>query len=639
MLNETSFLTAALDSETKLEAILNTITDGVIAIEKNGHIQLFNPAAEKLFGYRREEILGQNVSILMPAPDHVAHDGYIANYVQTGIKKIIGIGREVTGKRKDGTVFPLYLSIGDALLNQERMFVAVVHDLTRQKLDKEALQASEERFRDVAEMTGEWLWEQDTEGCYLYSSSAVSQILGYQPEEILGKSYLSLLTEEDKQHWATKLPPTHDVREPFHRLVNRYRHKDGHEVFTESTGKPFIGQDGQLLKWLGVDHDITVRKRYLDALHLRDRAIEAVSVGINITDASDKKNPTIYLNPALSRITGYTKEELQGKDMEILQGPDTDKTVIGEISRALREGRGCEVVLKNYRKDGTPFWNELLISPVHNEAGKLTHFIGVQSDVTERRRAQEERHELEIAKQIQSSLLPKAPLKVDGFQVAGVCLPATHVGGDYYDYYYSQDTLNIVIADVSGHSVGAALLMAGVRNTLKAESRKTDPLAPDRGSAEILHVLNELLHDDLNGSDMFISMFYMRYHPALRQVCYSNAGHNCPLWLAADGNQCRELDAEGMVIGVRKDVFFEEKCIPLQAGDKILLYTDGITEAQNRAGEFFGVDRLSELFAAQRCESPQASIDNILAALRKFCGGQPFSDDVSLVVLNVGFQE
>ncbi len=623
---------ALRDSETKLRTILDTITDGVIAIDEHGLIQLFNPAAEKLFGYTFDEVLGLNVKILMPNPHQAEHDGYLANYLHTGVKTIIGIGREVTGKRKDESLFPLHLSIGEALLGNERFFVAVIHDLTsrkraeeqlhtlsraveqspsavmiadingiieyintsfshltgyscsevigrnpsflrssqtsqeqhqrmretllnegewqeeiqdrkqngelywasetispvrnsegkvthflsiqqditEQKRDKEALQASEQRFREVAEMTGEWLWEQDPDGCYIYSSSAVYQILGYQPEEILGKSYLNLLTEKDKLHWTTALPATIEVREPFQRLVNRYRHKDGHEVFTESTGKPFLAEDGRLIKWRGVDHDISARKKY-----------------------------------------------------------------------------------------------------------------------------EEERHELEIAKQIQISLLPKAPLNIEGLHVAGFCLPATHVGGDYYDYFYSDDILNIVIADVSGHSMGAALLMAGVRNTLKAEARKSDPLKPNQGSAEILHSLNELLHDDLNGSDLFISMFYMRYNPTLRQLCYSNAGHNCPLWLPVNDELCRELDTEGMVLGVMKDVMYEEKCLSFQPGDKILLYTDGITEAQNRDGEFFGISKLSNLLATNRSESPEVTIQKIVSSLREFCGSPSFNDDVSLVVLNI----
>jgi sigma-B regulation protein RsbU (phosphoserine phosphatase) len=97
-----------------------------------------------------------------------------------------------------------------------------------------------------------------------------------------------------------------------------------------------------------------------------------------------------------------------------------------------------------------------------------------------------------------------------------------------------------------------------------------------------------------------------------------------------------ELDAEGMVLGINKAVLFEEKCVQLQAGDRVLLYTDGITEAQNPAGEFFGADRLCEVFFAQRGEPPEAAIGQILAALRAFSASQSFNDDVSMAVLQVG---
>ncbi|MDD5036682.1 MAG: PAS domain S-box protein [Methylococcaceae bacterium] len=750
--DETSF-----NSEIQLEAILDTIVDGVIATDQHGIVQLFNPAAERLFGYRCEEIVGRNVSVIVPSPDQEAHDAYIANYLHTGIKKIIGTGREVKGRRKDGTVFPLYLSIGEARLGQKRLFVAILHDLTHrkqieekmlilsnavqqspnavlianregvieyinpsftrltgyryeeaigkspsllraphtppeqfarlwrtlipggiwqeqiqdrksngelywaletispvrnaegvvthflaiqqditdQKRDKEALQESEQRFRQVAEMTGEWLWEQDPEGHYLYSSGAVRQILGYQPEEILGKSYLDLLTEEDRQHWTQNLPPAPKLQERFSRLVNRYRHRDGFEVFTESTGEPIFDAQGRLVKWRGVDHDITERKRQEDALRLRDRAIEASSVGISIADARQKHHPNIYVNSALSRITGYTRDELLGQSLQFLQGPDTDKESVEEIRRAMREGVNCEVVIKNYRKNGSWFWNELLISPVRDEAGKLSHFIGVQSDVTERLRAEVESHELEIAKQIQRSLLPKAPLDLEGFQVAGFCLPANHVGGDYFDYFHSSDALDIVIADVSGHSVGAALIMSEVRSALKAELRKSAAGQPGHHAAQILRSLNELLYDDLNGADLFITMFYLHYDLLSRQLVYANAGHNRALLLRENATSCQTLDAEGMILGVKKEVEFEEKTLPLKVGDKVLLYTDGITEAQNRSGEFFGDARLCRLFSSYKQESPQAVIAHLIETLCGYCDGRSFEDDVSMVVLKV----
>jgi sigma-B regulation protein RsbU (phosphoserine phosphatase) len=388
--------------------------------------------------------------------------------------------------------------------------------------------------------------------------------------------------------------------------------------------------------------EIAERKRYEEELRLRDRAIEASSAGIIITDARQKDNPIIYANPAFAQMTGYAREELLGRNPRILQGPETDPEAIEKIRGALREAQPCLITLKNYRKDGTSFWNELFISPVRDSQGNLTHYIGVQTDVTQQRRAEEERHALEIAKQIQLSLLPGSPLKIDGALIAGYCLPATHVGGDYFDYFCGPDAVDIVIADVSGHSVGAALIMAETRSTLKAEAlrrlhaqhgwRKS---RKGMGTGEILRTVNVLLYEDLNRADLFITMFYMQYSHFTRQLSYANAGHNCPLLLPAGETVCRELDADGLIFGVTKEVAFEEKSIVLRPGDLVLLYTDGITEAQNPEGKFFGADRLSQLFATQASSTPQEIINRIVEELQTFCRSNAFDDDVSMVVLKV----
>ena len=102
----------------KLDAIFDTVTDGLILIDEAGRIQLFNAGAERLFGYRRDEVFGQNVKLLMPSPFQEAHDGYLGSYLATGEKKIIGVGREVVARRKDGSVFPIYLSIGELWLER-----------------------------------------------------------------------------------------------------------------------------------------------------------------------------------------------------------------------------------------------------------------------------------------------------------------------------------------------------------------------------------------------------------------------------------------------------------------------------------------------------------------------------------------
>lgn len=386
--------------------------------------------------------------------------------------------------------------------------------------------------------------------------------------------------------------------------------------------------------------EIVERKRYEERLQLRDRAIEASSAGIIITDARKQDHPIIYANPAFSQMTGYSQADLIGLNPRILQGPETSPEALENIREALRTAQPCLTTLKNYRKDGTIFWNELFISPVRDSAGNLTHYIGVQTDVTQLRKAEEERHEMEIAKQIQLSLLPGSPLQVGGVIIAGYCLPASHVGGDYFDYFYGQDAIDIVIADVSGHSMGAALIMAETRSTLKAEALRTlhvhsdgGELQNEAGTGEILRVLNALLYEDLNRAELFITMFYMKYNPATRRLSYANAGHNRPLLLPAGTEVCRELDAEGIIFGVTKEIAFEEKSIVLNQGDLVLLYTDGITEAQNPVGEFFGAERLSRLLATQGPHAPQEIINKIVKELKSFCEGNSFADDVSMVVL------
>ena len=116
-----------------LNAIIETATDGIIAIGKDGAIELANSAAAHLFGYEVGELLGKNVSILMPAPHNKLHDSYIEKYLRTGKAKIIGIGREVIGRKKNGATFPIRLSISEVKLKDRRIFTGIIHDLTHQK--------------------------------------------------------------------------------------------------------------------------------------------------------------------------------------------------------------------------------------------------------------------------------------------------------------------------------------------------------------------------------------------------------------------------------------------------------------------------------------------------------------------------
>jgi len=244
--------------------------------------------------------------------------------------------------------------------------------------------------------------------------------------------------------------------------------------------------------------------------------------------------------------------------------------------------------------------------------------------------AREHEKEMQIAKIIQLGLLPTGAPEVAGISLAGVCLPAHEVGGDYYDFLaHGVNALDLVIADVSGHNVGAALMMAETRAFIQAGVKS------QQRPAEILSTLNELLYEDLTRAELFITMFYLYYRAETGTLAYGSAGHNPPMLWRASSQSCERLDAEGLILGVKRKVAYEEKQVQLEAGDMLLLYTDGITEAVNPAGEFFGEERLCALLEECRSLSPQELIDRALDRVRSFVGAPSFVDDISMVVMRV----
>jgi len=263
--------------------------------------------------------------------------------------------------------------------------------------------------------------------------------------------------------------------------------------------------------------------------------------------------------------------------------------------------------------------------------------VAVARDITERRKAEKVLLEnsrllrdMELARQIQLSLLPGSPPELKGVLLAGRCVPATHVGGDYYDYYQRDEgQFDLVIADVSGHSIGAALMMVEFRSVLRSSIHSFS------STGDMLEFLNDLLYEDLNKSGLFITLFFIKYDPLTRILDYSNAGHTLPLLVRMDEGTCRELDAEGLILGVRMGVEFEEKRIQMHAGDLLVLHTDGIIESENSSGEQFGIDRLCTIVQAQRSEPPQAIIDAVLQEVSIFRGATPQEDDVTLIIMKV----
>ena len=237
--------------------------------------------------------------------------------------------------------------------------------------------------------------------------------LGWRLEELRSLPWLAFVHPDDVAITDDTDAQCHDKAASFPlEVTNRYRCKDGSYRWLSWRFSPYqdglshaIVQDMTEKSWRGSE---IYRTQVQEALMLRDQAMAASSVGIVIADARLPDMPLIYVNPAFEQITGYSDIEVLGYNCRFLQGAKTDRATVDVLRRAIKAGENCTVTLLNYRKDGEPFWNELTISPIYDEKKKLTHFVGVQSDVS--RRVQSEkalRVEKHKSEQLLLNVLPK----------------------------------------------------------------------------------------------------------------------------------------------------------------------------------------------------------------------------------------
>ncbi|MEJ8804482.1 PAS domain S-box protein [Pontibacter sp. H249] len=251
----------SLDNSTRLKAIIDTAIDGIITIDNKGIIETVNPAAARIFGYAPEEVIGNNVKMLMPEPDHSLHDQYIENYHRTGEGKIIGIGREVLGKKKDGTVFPFLLSISEVNLKDKQIFTGIVHDITELKKAEAALRESENKINSIIQGAVDGIITINKRGIIEMVNPAAAKQFGYNAEELLGQSINMLMPEPDSSLHDSYMHHYHVTGEK--RIIGIGREVTG--MRKDGTIFPFYlsiseVQLGDRKVYTGFVHDITKQK-------------------------------------------------------------------------------------------------------------------------------------------------------------------------------------------------------------------------------------------------------------------------------------------------------------------------------------------------------------------------------------------
>jgi len=234
-------------------------------------------------------------------------------------------------------------------------------------------------------------------------------------------------------------------------------------------------------------------------------------------------------------------------------------------------------------------------------------------------------HELEIAKQVQARLFPQVLPQVQTLEYAGICIQAREVGGDYYDFLsLGQDRVGFALADVSGKGIAAALMMANLQASLRTQST----MAWDEPQ-RFLHLVNNVFYEN-TAENAYASLFFGAYDDQARLLRYANCGHLCALLLRDDG-KLERLDSTCTVVGLFKDWACSMAECSLHAGDTLALYTDGVTESFNDAGEEFGEERLIEALRQNCGSSLQNLLGSIVEEVRRFSAREQH-DDITLII-------
>jgi PAS domain S-box-containing protein len=284
---------------------------------------------------------------------------YVSQCLQTQQLVVFEEALDLTNR-----ILSISLSLKTDSNDHSQQIVGTCQDITNQSLSNSQVKDfNQKKFSHLVSEVSDAFVVVDHEGVVRYVNQSAENLFGCKSENIIGETFgLPVVMGEST-----------DID-----ILNR----QGSTTSAEMRVSEAIDEDRRVYVVASL-RDVSERKRVEESLQLRERAIAASSNGIVITDATQPNNPMIYVNPSFERITGYSAAEVIGRDCRFLQGCDRSQSGILDLRQAIEEHRECHAVLLNYRKDGTQFWNDLYIAPVFNEHGELTNYIGIQTDITD----------------------------------------------------------------------------------------------------------------------------------------------------------------------------------------------------------------------------------------------------------------
>lgn len=371
-------------TEARTRTIVETAIDGIVTFDQQCTIRAFNSAAESIFAWRANEIIGQHIQVILPAPTGLNEANYLRSYL-TGIStKSIGSGREVIGLRKNGERFPIRLALGEAALQNETVFVGFITDISERKHMEEALRRSELQYRSlIANLPGvAFRCRLDQDWSMLFISEAVERLTGWKPEEFItgDKTFAQLLHPEDVAWTAAIVSEKLHNGQPY-MLEYRILDRDGKEHWVSESASGVRGDNGEI-EWIdGVIIDITDSKRRNAEF---EGIVNAISRSLAVVEF-DLKGQILNANENFLAITGYTLGELLGRHHSVLCEPSEVKSpAYQQLWDTLRKGINTAGDFHRIGKQGQDIWIHGSYNPIFDPQGRPYKIIKFASDLSER---------------------------------------------------------------------------------------------------------------------------------------------------------------------------------------------------------------------------------------------------------------
>ncbi len=438
-----------------------------------------NDAMLAHYGYARDELLGQSLMTIGPPEDAVAAMQAVraqgAEHVQ---------GRVWTHRCKNGRRLRVAILSHDTQFDGRPARLVAAQDVTERE-------AHEERFRLIARATSDAVYDYDIDTGRLWWSDSFFALFGHAREDIPAtlKGWKPLVHPDDLVRVMASLDEVLASDAVEWREQYRFRRADGRYAHVAERGVIARDAGGRAVRMVGGLIDMTEQRRSEGDLRLLRRAVEAADNGVVIVDARQTELPVVFVNRAFEEITGYSSEQSIGRNCRFLQGDDRAQPGIEAVGLALEEQREVRVTLRNYRRNGELFWNELNIAPVLDDRGVLTHYVGVINDVSERQRYEEQLAHRAMHDELTG--LPNRLLLDDRLKQA--VLNSQRYGRSTTVVFIDLDDFKLV-NDSLGHSVGDAALKE-IAGRLQAVVRDADTVSRFGGD-EFVAVLTEQAEND-----------------------------------------------------------------------------------------------------------------------------------------------